>query len=143
MLISDRVAGLMRILLTGVLAYSFLACGDPPPSKYSSQQVYIEDTKLGPGDLFEVRVFRQKDMSGEYAVNSEGAIAFPLIGQVQAAGKTTAEVEREIRKRLADGYLRDPHVTVVVKEYRSKKISVFGEVRKPGTLSYTEGMSHH
>ncbi len=134
----------MRVALPIFLSLTCLAitaCGDPPPSKYPTQEVHVEDTTLGVGDVFEVRVFRQKDLSAEYRVNSEGSINFPLIGKVVVTGKTPVAVEDEIRTRLADGYLRDPQVSVLVKEYNSKTISVFGEVRKTGTLSYAEGMT--
>ncbi len=57
------------------------------------------------------------------------------------AGKTPADVERELRERLAEGYLKNPQVSVLVKEYKSKKISVFGQVREPGTFAYSEGMT--
>jgi polysaccharide export outer membrane protein len=127
-------------LLYAVLAV-LAGCSDPPPSEYPTQQVYVEDTTLGAGDMFEVRVFRQDDMTGTYSVSAEGTISFPLVGVVAVAGKTPAEVERELRERLADGYLQDPQVSVLVKEYKSKKISVFGQVREPGTLAYTESMT--
>ncbi|MCG8424045.1 MAG: polysaccharide export protein [Proteobacteria bacterium] len=134
----DRV---IHFVLAMALAYSAAACADPPPSAYPAQQVYVEDTTLGPGDAFEVRVFRQDDLTGAYNVNSEGTISFPLIGVVEVRGKTPVEVEREIRERLAAGYLRDPQVSLLVKEYNSKKISVFGQVRRPGTLPFTAGMT--
>lgn len=117
------------------------ACGDPPPSEYPTQQVYVEDTTLGPGDIFAVRVFRQKDLSGTYNVSAEGTIAFPLIGTVAVAGKTPAQVEYILRERLSDGYLVDPQISILVQEYRSKKVSVFGQVRQPGALAFVEGMS--
>lgn len=132
---------LPRISLLYVVLAGLAGCSDPPPSQYPRQQVYVEDTTLGAGDVFEVRVFRQDDMTGTYSVSSEGTISFPLVGVVGVAGKTPAEVERELRDRLADGYLQDPQVSVLVKEYKSKKISVFGQVREPGTLTYTEGMT--
>lgn len=123
------------------LAVILVGCSDPPPSEYPTQQVYVEDTTLGAGDMFEVRVFRQDDMTGTYSVSSEGTISFPLIGEVEVAGKTPADVERELRERLAEGYLKNPQVSVLVKEYKSKKISVFGQVREPGTFAYSEGMT--
>ncbi len=118
-----------------------IGCGDPPPSEYPTQQIHEEDATLGPGDTFEVRVYRQEDMSGVYEVSTEGTISFPLIGVVEVAGKTPAQVEREIHERLADGYLRDPNVSVLVKESKSKSISVLGEVSKPITLPFMEGMT--
>jgi len=119
-------------------------CGlfrDPPPSEYPSQEVYVEDTTLGPQDTFEVRVFRHDNMSGTYAVSEEGTINFPEIGVVEVTGKTPAQVEQEIQQRLADGYLVNPSVSILVKEYKSKTISVLGQVRKPTTIPYAAGMS--
>ena len=133
----------MRLLVL-LLCAAHLGCGafrDPPPSQYSSQEVHAEDTTLGPRDVFEVRVFRHEEMSGEYSVSEEGSINFPEIGQVAVAGRTPADVEQEIQRRLADGYLVNPTVTVVVKEYKSKTISVLGQVRKPTTIPYAAGMS--
>ncbi|MEM9493325.1 MAG: polysaccharide biosynthesis/export family protein [Myxococcota bacterium] len=116
-------------------------CSDPPPSEYPEQEVYLDDTTLGPGDVFEVRVFRQDEMTGTYRVNSEGTIWFPLIGVIEVKSKTPIEVEGEIRRRLAEGYLRNPQVSLLVKEYNSKTVSIFGQVRRPGTLTFTAGMT--
>jgi len=131
----------LRVLLIAAALTGCASCSDPPPSEYPSQQVYLEDTTLGPGDMFEVRVFQQPQMSNMYSASAEGSISFPLIGEVAVSGKSPAQVETEIRDRLADGYLKDPQVSVLVKEYKSKKISVFGQVRKPGTLGFTDGMT--
>ncbi|KAB2911479.1 MAG: polysaccharide export protein [Kofleriaceae bacterium] len=131
----------LRILLVAATLAGCASCADPPPSEYPSQQVYSEDTTLGPGDVFEVRVFQQEQMTQIYSASAEGTISFPLIGEVVVDGKSPAQIETEIRERLADGYLKDPQVSVLVKEYKSKKISVFGQVRKPGTLSFTDGMT--
>lgn len=132
---------LPRLFLLIAALAGTAGCSDPPPSRYPTQEVHVEDTTLGPGDVFEIRVFRQEDMTGTYSVSAEGSISFPLVGVVQVEGKTPADIEAELRDRLADGYLRDPQVSVLVKEYKSKKISVFGQVRKPGTLAYVEGMT--
>lgn len=132
----------IALVLATACALPATACfKDPPPSQYPSQQVYLEDTTLGPGDVFEVRVFQQEQMTGTYSASAEGTISFPLIGTVEVSGKSPAQVETEIRTRLADGYLNNPQVSVLVKEYKSKKISVFGQVRRPGTLGFTEGMT--
>jgi protein involved in polysaccharide export with SLBB domain len=123
------------------LTLALAACGDPPPSKYPVQQVYVEDTTLGPRDLFEVRVFRQVDLTGDYEVSPECTISFPMIGPVKVCGHTPPEIEKNIQDRLAAGYLQNPQVSVLVKEYKSKTVSVFGQVKKPGTLSYSAGMT--
>src|SRR5262249_43318124 len=79
--------------------------------------------------------------SGTYRVTENGVIRFPLIGLITVRGLTPTEVEEEIRRRLDDGYLRDPQVTVFVKEFNSKKIYIFGEVSRPGTFTYEPNMS--
>jgi protein involved in polysaccharide export with SLBB domain len=123
------------------------ACGDPTPSKYPTQPFYVEDATLGADDQLEITVYlgggstKIEDISKVYPVSADGALSFPMIGTVEASGRTAQDVEAEIRDRLADGYIVSPNVTVQVKEYRSKKISIFGEVRKPGTLSWRPSMS--
>lgn len=134
----------MNLTLITVLSISILfaaGCGDTPPSKYPSQKVHVEDRTLGPGDIFQVRVFRQDDMTGQFSISSEGTISFPLIGVLKVEGKTPAQIERLIRYRLADGFLKNPEVSVFVKEYKSKTVSVFGRAGKPGTLGFAQGMS--
>lgn len=132
-----------RSVLTLVVLVQSLAlgCGGPSASDYPTQRVYLEDTSLGAGDSFEVRVYRQEDLSATYRVSSAGTISFPLIGTVEVSGKAPEEVQEEIRERLGDGYLINPQVSVVVKEYRSKQISVFGQVGEPGTIPYIDGMT--
>ena len=103
----------------------------PPPS----------DAALGPGDLFEVRVFGEPQLSSTYEIAADGTINFPLVGVVAADGRTPVELEKELQQRLADGYIKSPSVSVRVTEYRSRKVSVFGQVRSPGTFPFTENMS--
>ena len=120
---------------------ALIGCSDPPPSKYPVQQASVQDAALGPRDIFEVRVFRQEDLSGLFEVSPQCTISYPLIGIVEVCEKTPPEVEQVIRERLADGYIKEPQVSVLIKEYRSKSVSVFGQVKKPGTLPYAGGMT--
>lgn len=132
----------MRIhQLVLLLLLTMVACGDPPPSEYPSQESHAADATFAPGDTFEIRVYRQEDLSGPYEVSGEGTISFPLIGIVEVEGKTPPQVEREIHQMLADGYLQNPNVSVLVKELKSKSVSVLGEVSKPVTLPFAEGMT--
>lgn len=117
------------------------ACSDPPPSQYPTQQVSVEDTKLGPRDLFEVHVFQQVDLTGLYEVSTDCTITYPLIGVIEVCGLSPPQIEKKIKDGLLDGYLKNPQVSVVIKEFRSKTLSVFGQVKKPGTLPYTVGMT--
>jgi len=96
---------------------------------------------LEPGDVFDVRVYQEKDLSGTYRVGADGTIRFPLVGSVGVSGKTPEMVSDSIKGALQEGFLRDPQVTVFVKEFRSKKVFVLGQVAKPGTFSYEQGMN--
>ena len=129
------------LILLLAAASSLPACSDPPPSKYPTQQISIEDTKLGPRDLFEVHVFQQADLTGQFEVSPECTITYPLIGVLEVCGLSPPEIEKKIKDGLLDGYLKNPQVSVVIKEFRSKTLSVFGQVKKPGTLPYTVGMT--
>ena len=89
--------------------------------------------RIGPTDKLNVRVFQMEDLSfEEIYVDAGGMLQMPLIGTIQAAGLTAHELSSEITERLAERYLRDPDVTVVVTDAASQKITVDGAVTKPG-----------
>ena len=96
---------------------------------------------LEAGDVFTVRVYQEKDLSGTYRVGADGTIRFPLVGTVEVSGKTPELVADTLKTRLQQGFLREPQVTVFVKEFRSKKVFVLGQVAKPGTFSFEQGMN--
>jgi len=98
-------------------------------------------TTLGPGDLIEVRVFEEADLSGPYRVAPGGTIDFPLCGKLKIAGLNTSATADALTRCLGEKYLKHPQVSVLLREYNSKKIFVFGEVQKPGTFPYEEDMS--
>jgi len=101
-----------------------------------------EDTTLGSGDVFEVRVFGEKDLTGKYQVAADGTINYPFLGDIQVAGKETFEVAELISDGLKNGqYLLNPSVSVFVEQSNSKRVSVLGAVGKPGTLPIVPGMT--
>jgi len=127
---------LVGLLLAGA------ACADRAVAPYPiSPPPLPEDAELAPGDEFDVRVFGEKDLSNPYQVATDGTIDFPLIGTVAVAGKTPQEVASAIEAKLADGFLKNPQVDVYVKSRPSQRISVFGQVRKPGSFPYSDNMS--
>jgi polysaccharide export outer membrane protein len=89
------------------------------------------DPLLMAGDLLAITVFRQPDLQLEVRIPQDGRITFPLIGSVEAAGRTQADLETTIRGRLEKDYLREASVTVTVKEYAKRKVYVVGGVVKP------------
>jgi polysaccharide export outer membrane protein len=99
------------------------------------------DVTLGVDDVFEVRVYGEPDLSNVYRVTPDGSIGFPLIGKVPVVGRAPAEVAREIEARLGKKYLQNPQVTIFVREYKSRRFSVYGQVQRPGTFAYEEGIT--
>lgn len=90
-------------------------------------------TLLGPGDVLGITVYGQPDLTTETEVSEFGGIAFPLIGSLRVNGLRPGDVEQMIAKKLQEGDLvKDPHVTVLLKQQRSKMLSILGEVTKPG-----------
>ena len=94
------------------------------------------DLPVGAGDLLEVSVFEVEELSRiRVRVPYRGVIALPLLGQIQAAGRTTAELEDEIRSRLEKKFMHDPQISVFLLEHNSQRISVIGAVRKGGVFN--------
>lgn len=89
------------------------------------------DPLLLPGDLLTITVFRQPDLLLEVRIPQDGRITFPLIGAVEAAGRTQADLESTIRTKLEKDFLREASVTVTVKEYAKRRVYVVGGVTKP------------
>lgn len=110
------------------------------PAAGSASQT-AADYVIGPEDVLTINVFDQKELSGRYAVELDGTFSFPLIGRIQAAGLTLRQFEVALKEKLSDGYFKDPQVTVAVEQYRSQQIFVVGEVRQPGPVSLTGGMT--
>ena len=83
------------------------------------------------GDLLRITVYRQPDLDLEVRIPDNGWISFPLIGAVQAVGSGLSALEQGIRQRLEKDYLKNPSVTVTVKEYAKRKVFIVGGVAKP------------
>lgn len=96
---------------------------------------------LGPSDRFAIRVHEEEELSGQYTVSSDGTINYPYIGRLHVNGRTCGELEVAITDGLADGYLRNPSVSCSILEYNSRRIFVFGEVKKPGSFPYTTNLT--
>lgn len=129
---------LLRCLLPVLLLAA--ACGAsspavvPPPAQ--------DDTTLGAGDVFDVRVYGEEELTGSYRVAEDGSIDYPFVGRIEVAGLEPPTVAQVVAQRLRDGeYLVNPQVSVFVKEYNSKRISVIGAVQRPGTFPMTSGLT--
>lgn len=93
--------------------------------------------RVGPGDVLSIEVFGEKELSGDFTVSLNGKIKNILLGDVYVEGLTSSQIEALLTEELGKDYLVDPKVSVSIKEYRSHKVYVLGEVDKPGTYALT------
>ncbi len=108
----------------------------PPPPVIKAPKVAVSA-----GDVLQIQVFGEKDLTGKYQVSDSGTIDFPLIGRIKVADLTPPAVVKRLRTRLADGYLKNPHVSVFAEGYQNKKsIYVWGQVRRSGAFQFTSQM---
>lgn len=134
-----------RSIIYAALAFALAACstsGPPPIStgeRYASGQSFDESYKLGAGDKVHMSVFSEPQLGGDFLVSGDGKLSLPLIGDVDAIGKTTREVARMVEISLADGYLRNPRVSMEVIAYRP--FFILGEVKSPGQYPYVNGLT--
>jgi protein involved in polysaccharide export with SLBB domain len=124
-----------------VACLCFAACANAPRRASRQDVPGPVDVTLGPADVFEVRVYGEPDLSGTYRVDVDGTIDFPLVGRLVVAGQVPSQIATLLTERLAQGYLKSPQVSILVKEYNSKKVTVIGQVQKPGTFPYLQRMS--
>jgi polysaccharide biosynthesis/export protein len=95
------------------------------------------DYRIGPMDILDITVFQVPDLSKEVQVSQGGHFTLPLIGDITAAGKTAAQLQSEIAAKLGSKYLQSPQVTVFVKDMQSQRVTVEGQVVKPGIYPTT------
>jgi protein involved in polysaccharide export with SLBB domain len=136
----------MKAGLFGLLACAVVGCKHQPLAQDRSSDIPTSPpaaaaSTLGPGDVFEVRVFQEPDLSGVYRLASDGSISFPLCGRLELGGLSVSAATERITQCLSNGFLRNPQVSIFIKEYNSKKIFVFGEVQKAGTFQFEDGMN--
>ena len=94
---------------------------------------FIDEYKIGPNDVVSIKVWDNDDLDRTVEISQEGSFTFPLIGKIYAGGLSVFELENIVKRKLANGYLIAPQVTVDIKAYGSQKVFLFGEVRRPGS----------
>jgi polysaccharide export outer membrane protein len=95
--------------------------------------------KLGSGDRIRLLTFGEADLTGEFEVTGAGTVDLPLIGEIHAAGLTTAEFSAAVEAALRKGFLVNPQVSVAILNYRP--FYILGEVAKPGEYPFTSGLT--
>jgi polysaccharide export outer membrane protein len=116
-------------LMAGACLTLFIS-GLQIPSEAQAQKPSGPEYRLGQEDVITVFVWKEPDLGATVVVRPDGRISLPLVNEIPAAGKTTAELQAEITEKLLQ-FIAEPVVTVIAKEIHSRKISVLGEVRRP------------
>lgn len=109
-------------------------------TRLSSCPTSAELGKFMPWDRLEIRVFGEKELSGEYEVSPRGTISFPTLGEIEVVGKRCDELEIIIRDALMENYLRDPSVVCINREVSKTAVTVDGQVQKPGIVEFRPGL---
>jgi polysaccharide export outer membrane protein len=126
--------GVFALGLAGLAA----ACSSRIPTGSPEELLNMPEYRLGPGDQMRVTVFGEAELSAQYVVNDQGAVAFPLVGDVPAAGQTLNEFNASLTEALRT-IIRNPNVSVEVTNYRP--YFILGEVRTPGTYPYAANLT--
>jgi len=109
------------------------------PAGLNSAAPVSQSYRLGSGDKLRVIVFGEQDLSGEFELDANGDFSLPLVGQINAGGKTARDVEQAIGARLSQGYLKNPSVSVEILNYRP--FYIHGEVKSAGEYPYSNGLT--
>jgi len=131
---------IILLLLTGLF---LLGCSNGPdvypptirPSAYDPEQLKPLDYQVIAGDTIEIFVWQHTDLTRDIIVRPDGKLSFPLIGDIEAQGRTLTEIDDEVTKKLAE-YVVLPQVSVTVKNFAGEKVIVLGEVGKPGVYKF-------
>jgi polysaccharide export outer membrane protein len=136
---TQQQIGLAFVLI--IFAGSLWAQVPAPPAPATEPSLARSATKphdasfvIGNDDLLAINVWKEADISRSIPVRSDGRISLPLVGEVQAAGRTPLQLEQDIAARLRN-YIAAPEVTVMVQEIHSEKFNILGQVAKPGSYS--------
>lgn len=138
------------VLMSGAILLS--ACGDtrggtipydralaaPDAPKF---QALPEDYKIAPMDLLTIKVYKADDLSGDYSVDLAGHISLPLVGEVEAADLTTAELDQKLTQLLGQKYFENPDVSVAIKQSTAHVVTVDGAVNQAGQYPVTGTMT--
>ena len=132
----------MRLALTSLAAAASITLAAPPalaasnslppPDAMTQARVGVADYRIGPQDTLDISVDQLAELTKTVQVDTGGHVLLPLIGQVQASGRTTAELSQDIATALKKKYMKDPQVVVSLKEGQGQKITIDGAVVQPG-----------
>lgn len=129
------VLRLLAIVAAAVLVPAMLAVSPSIAQPSPAQEAYI----LGPGDTIDIVVYGEPDLFRTVTVKPDGAVSLALLGEVKAAGRTTTQLAADLT-RLYGKYLKQPSISVTVREFRVDRIYILGQVSRPGEYQLRPGI---
>jgi polysaccharide export outer membrane protein len=121
----------------GPIAYKDTFAAPDAPSLQTLESNY----KIAPMDKLAIKVFKQEDLTGDYDVDLAGHISLPLIGEVEAANLTTAQLDERLTAKLGEKYLEHPDVSVSIKQSAGRLVTIDGAVKDSGSFPLAGNLS--
>jgi protein involved in polysaccharide export with SLBB domain len=150
--VARGLINMQRALLTSFTMLATLASSGPSFAQVSAPAKTVvpastiapigaddAEYRLAPGDKMHVIVFGEDTLTGDYVLTSAGNLSFPLVGSIPATGKTVEQLQAALAAALADGYLKNPRVSMQVISFRP--FYILGEVNKPGEYPVSTGLT--
>lgn len=104
-----------------------------PAQKQEARDLFVRAYRIGPGDLLELRVFEVDQLSQTVRVSEDGSITLPLVGRVVVQGLTQEGVVQRLTELLQTKYVKNPQVTIFIREYKNQQVAVIGAVENAGS----------
>jgi len=138
-----RVRPCWRWQFLCLLALAVAGCFAPSAKTATAgTQGRSAEDRVGIDDVFDVRVYGEPELSGSFRIAMDGTVDYPLAGRLRVFGLRSGEIQQLLVAKLKEGgYLKAPQITVTVKERNSQKITVFGQVTRPGQVGYYPNMT--
>ncbi len=106
-----------------------------------AEDVKVAEYTVGVDDVLDIAILRPEELAVSATVSPDGSINYPYIGKVEVKGLSLTEIQQQIQTRLAEGYMQYPVVSASLKESRSRKFFVYGEVMRPGVYSLEDNVT--
>lgn len=139
MLIKPGFVSAVALCLAGCAGHQAMAPDSSATATALPNSLPTYSYPLSGGDKLRVAVFGAPQLGGDFTVNGAGTIALPLIGEVEVKGLTSTQLQERIAKELADGYVKQPKVSVEV--LNTRPYYILGEVNKPGEYAFADGLT--
>ncbi len=123
---------IFAIAIAIAMAPGFAPAQDPSQAQ-DAKDVFVRAYRIGPGDLLELKVFQVDELSQTVRVSEDGSITLPLLGRVMVEGLTQEGVVQKLTALLQAKYVKNPQVTIFIKEYKNQQVAVIGAVEKAGS----------